>query len=403
MKKINNYLNLLIIFSIILLIFLIYYENKNYKKIKVEGLNKILKTGEIVLKAIEGSPKYFGSIKSISVIQLAEELSKYEHVENIVIYNENRDIIYSKSEFNSENLILYDKLLETDKGIIIVKKVYSSQLKGNPEIYSNFDPSYYTMVTLSKKFHNESISRAQKEMLIVFISIISVIFLLIMLRILFFKYKQVLKHFEEVRHHEEISKISTILAHEIKNPLSSIKGLTNYLYENITNEKLADYLDIILDEIDRLQKIVSDFNNFGRDITLNRTKFSINKVLLKVLKILEDDYSKKGIKIIINGNEFSINADEQKIMQVLINIILNAIKFSPENEQIIIDLQKNILIIMNKHEQIFDENKLFKPFYTTSTKGTGLGLAISKRIIELHGFSISILKSRPFTLALKFD
>jgi len=202
----------------------------------------------------------------------------------------------------------------------------------------------------------------------------------------------------------QLGRLAHMLAHEIKNPLSSIKGFSEYLYDKIKDEDLANYLDKILDEIDRLNRIVNDFLAYGRELPLDKNRFFIKQLIEKNITLLKHDIENKQLDVEIKGEDFDIYADEDKITQVLLNLLLNAIQASPEEGRIVVELYNKTVTIKNdvkKHSSV-DKEKLFTPFYTTKSKGSGLGLAISKKILDAHGYTIKVDNTDPFIVKIDF-
>jgi two-component system sensor histidine kinase HydH len=125
-------------------------------------------------------------------------------------------------------------------------------------------------------------------------------------------------------------------------------------------------------------------------------------VVDKALSLLSHDIAAKKIKISQHGENFIINADFERLLQVFVNIILNSIEGAPENTEITIKGGNNAVSITNEVDGKILDGRFFEPFYTTKAKGSGLGLAISKKIMDMHGYSISITSVSPFTVHLSF-
>lgn len=193
---------------------------------------------------------------------------------------------------------------------------------------------------------------------------------------------------------EALGTLSAGMAHEIGNPLTSIKGYAQYIDTELDREsKLKDDIKIIINEVDRLNNIVKRFLTFARPKTLKPELCNINDILKSVMKLVEKDMPVKNITITSNYSQVPDSLiDPEQMEQAIINIVLNSIQAMPESGTLevstsFIDQSGMIEVIIAdtgtgiKPE---DYDRIFEPFYTTKDKGTGLGLAISSRIIENH-------------------
>lgn len=184
------------------------------------------------------------------------------------------------------------------------------------------------------------------------------------------------------------------IAHEIRNPLTGIAAGVQYLARKLPPEVLeSDTLSFISDEINRLNRIVEDLYRIARPPELNITEIDLPEVISKSLLSLSGLILKKQIKIgqKIAHNIPKVKADSDRLQQVLVNIIKNAIEASPERGLITIEAaeeQERIRISVRDQGSGIPEQvgeRLFEPFYSTKHGGTGLGLCISKKIVEQHG------------------
>jgi two-component system sensor histidine kinase HydH len=246
---------------------------------------------------------------------------------------------------------------------------------------------------------------------ITYIELLKNIFIQILLILIFSYTLKLIKIFESSKKKLEIAEeqaklasYSKVLAHEIKNPLSSISGLVDFVKDKLDNDNLKNYLNNAKDEINRLNKIVNDFLNFGKEMQLIKKELDLTKLIEKTITFMKYEANAKKIEFELNMEHCTINADQDKIMQVLMNLILNAIESAPENSKIQILLKNNLLTIINQVTKPFDNDtdKLFNPFYSTKTVGTGLGLSISKKILDLHNFKIQIISTEPFKIQINF-
>lgn len=199
------------------------------------------------------------------------------------------------------------------------------------------------------------------------------------------KLKSLLKEYKK----ESDLKISLFkITHEIKNPLSVVKGYLSMI--NIDNkDRTTKYLNIINSEVERTINLLNDFREFSK-IEINKSYFKLNDLLDEVKNILISLIENKNIKLNFKAeNNIILNADYNRIKQVLINVIKNSIEASSNNSSIDITCykSKDLNIIIKDYGIGMDNetlNNLFIPFNTTKEKGTGLGVCLSKEIIEAH-------------------
>ena len=183
------------------------------------------------------------------------------------------------------------------------------------------------------------------------------------------------------------------VAHEIKSPLMIIGGFSYQIRNSLEDEKAVKKLDMILDEVSRLERLVASLGDFTKVYRLVTRPADINSVIQDVLKILSSIYPSEkypmGSELAPNLNE--IQCDPDKLKQVVINIITNGVEAMEEGGNIRIKTTKwpgGVEIrIRDEGIGISEEDILhiFEPFYTTRDRGSGLGLAISYKIVEAHG------------------
>lgn len=187
-----------------------------------------------------------------------------------------------------------------------------------------------------------------------------------------------------------LGEVAARVAHEIRNPLTVIGGFANRLKKKISDDKSKHYLEIISDEVKRLEEILDEILEFGKDYeTVEFENFDFNKLVREILELYGDKVLEKSIKLKteIPEKEIIVFGDRKRLKQVLINLLKNAIDATNRGK---IDIKvyetdKNACFsIKNNGKPIPEElkDKIFMPFFTTKTDGTGLGLAISKKIVE---------------------
>ena len=206
------------------------------------------------------------------------------------------------------------------------------------------------------------------------------------------------------------------LAHEIRNPLGSIKGAAQFLQPTgnaaapaHSHGDTKEFLNIIVEEVNRLNKIVSQFLDYARPYRGEQKPLEIADVLRKTLQLLQkEDVGRFDITTAFAERLPPIRADAEQLLQVFLNLSLNALQAMPDGGRLLISTGLRratrrgaaaaFLEIRFRDTGVGiepgDLKNLFIPFFTTKDKGTGLGLPISQRIIENHGGTIEV-RSQP--------
>ena len=190
--------------------------------------------------------------------------------------------------------------------------------------------------------------------------------------------------------------MATGLAHEIRNPLGSIKGAAQFLSGevNTDNQKL---LNVIIEEVDRLNGAVSRFLDYARPYSLHLKQQNIHPIIERAISIIRASNLPETIRI---ETEFfpnlpPVQIDAEQFIQVILNIALNALDAMPEGGLLHfrttrIDRDEGGAIALAIRDtgagiRRADLRNIFKPFFTTKERGVGLGLPICQRIIRQHG------------------
>lgn len=188
------------------------------------------------------------------------------------------------------------------------------------------------------------------------------------------------------------------VSHEFKTPIASIQGFAKLLLkDNLSKEDRQEYINIILEETNRLSNLSNNMiklTNFeNQEIVTNKKEYRIDEQLRKAVIMLEEKINEKNIKVTLDSKEISITEDADLIMEIWINLLNNAIKYSNENGNIEIKVEEQekfiqvdikddgIGIPKDKQDRIFE--KFYQAEKSHSYEGCGLGLAIVKRIIDL--------------------
>ena len=194
------------------------------------------------------------------------------------------------------------------------------------------------------------------------------------------------------------------VAHEIRNPLSSIKGFATYFKERYRdNPQDGETADIMVQEVERLNRVISQLLEFARPMALEKKRTSLRELIPHSLKLIEGQAREKKITIQqeLAPETPDVMIDADKIQQVLLNLYLNALGFMEEGGVLRVALStstdRQVNIVISDTGTGIDKKELaqiFDPYFTTRPSGTGLGLSIVHKIIEAHEGEINI-KSAP--------
>ncbi len=202
---------------------------------------------------------------------------------------------------------------------------------------------------------------------------------------------------------EKISAIGMIageMAHEIKNPLTAIRGLVQVFSDNMSDQKFVeDFLAIVPRQIERINNVVNRLlkleNNIqeissGKPVAEN---ISLSELVSDVLKLCYPQYENRGIRLIKEiDHPLIIKADKDGLEQVIFNLVLNAVQSMPDGGLLVVRIFDNRLEISDTGCGIKKEDleRIFDPFYTTKESGAGLGLSVTRKILADNGATISV-------------
>ncbi len=206
---------------------------------------------------------------------------------------------------------------------------------------------------------------------------------------------------ESARHLTALGSMAATLAHEIRNPLGAMKGLTQLAQETLPGDhKTQSLMTTVVREAERLEKLVTDLLSFARPREPQITTLDFRRLLNETAEVLRPKLEAAGIRLEMEAgeNELTIDSDESGLRQILMNLLLNAIDASPADGGIKViaryDEKKQTLSaeIMDSGPGLAGRSpeELFEPFMTTKAKGTGLGLAISRQIAERLGGTLEL-------------
>lgn len=207
---------------------------------------------------------------------------------------------------------------------------------------------------------------------------------------------------EQLRRAEKLStlgEMAAVLAHEIRNPLGSIRGTAEILRDDYPpgNPK-HEFIEIQIKETERLNHVVEDFLRMARQQPGERQECSLRDELETIITLVSGDARQRGVRLVLEeiSGKAVVRANGEKLRQAFLNITLNALQATPAGGRVTITTSS----YADGYEIRFSDTgsgidaaalgRIFDPFYTTKVDGTGLGLAVTKKIIESHGGQLTV-------------
>jgi two-component system sensor histidine kinase HydH len=219
---------------------------------------------------------------------------------------------------------------------------------------------------------------------------------------------------EQVRRDERLTALGNLaagVAHEIRNPLSSIKGFATYLAGKVHGAD-RDAARAMVQETDRLNRVVTELLEFARPTQMRRTDVDVNQAVERVLRLVRADAEAKGVSVVFTPDSGLPMArlDSERLSQALLNLFLNAVQAMERGGVLRVEAGMNgarlVLRVADTGCGIAPDllPDIFNPYVTTKPSGTGLGLAIVHRIVEAHDGEIAVQshvgQGTVFTLSL---
>lgn len=212
---------------------------------------------------------------------------------------------------------------------------------------------------------------------------------------------------QKVRRSEKLAAIGRLaagVAHEIRNPLSSIRGFAQFLAHVLQEKpKEREYAQIMVKEIDRINLVVTDLLILARPFEPNFATSDVSDLLRHTVRLLEPDAHSKGVTIQVNSAQSvgEVMLDANKLTQALLNLLLNAVQAVQANGKIeagaATDQSNLYMWVEDNGPGISAEHQknIFDPFFSTREKGSGLGLAILNKIVEGHSGEVRVQSPPP--------
>ncbi len=196
-----------------------------------------------------------------------------------------------------------------------------------------------------------------------------------------------------------VGRMAAGVAHELRNPLSSVKGLALLLKSRFEDDKYSEQTaDLMVEEVERLNRSISELLDYARPGIINKTDFAIDETLARAVTLVRNDAEAREIAVeeVYGCAAGRISGDQDKLTQVILNLCLNGIQAMDRGGTLEVSTsctdQLVTISIRDSGCGIPDEirERIFEPYFTTKHEGTGLGLAMSAKIIADHNGHISI-------------
>jgi two-component system sensor histidine kinase HydH len=211
--------------------------------------------------------------------------------------------------------------------------------------------------------------------------------------------KQLEKELRRSERMAALGKMAAGVAHELRNPLSSIKGLAVLLQSHLSaSGGDAATAEVLVKEVERLNRSIGELLDYAKPGQLKRESMAIAEIIRKTVSLIQVDAESYGISInlVLAADLPVVPVDPDKLNQVLLNLLLNALQAMPDGGELSVRTERDgrmmVITIRDSGVGIAPENlqRVFDPYFTTKSDGTGLGLAMSAKIVEEHGGMIKI-------------
>jgi len=212
---------------------------------------------------------------------------------------------------------------------------------------------------------------------------------------------QILDIEEQLRRADRLTalgELSAGMAHEIRNPLGSIRGTAEILQDGFDpDDKRYEFAHILVQEVDRLNGVVQDFLTFSRPEPPEEKLFQPQEVLEEIVHLVQQPARKQQVELVLEVAETPpLCGHREQLKQVFLNLMLNALQVMPDGGRLTVAVseadESTVVRFIDTGPGISEavRERIFNPFFTTRSEGTGLGLAITQRIVSAHKGTIEI-------------
>lgn len=414
-KNFASTLKKILILAVILNLFIIVMQGFSTVK-TIDGSKKgLILIGRTALSSFEGGRRAHLLLDPDSQSRFrsfVDMIGENSGVRSLYLFSQEGDILFSTKEISPPEIdpkSTPSGIVESDEGLFLyqtlppARPMMGRMMRNTPGWMSENENRHLVAGVMLDTSEYKSMVRSEIFFMggMLFLELLLIAVYIYTARIVR-SYAEQSKKLTAAEHEAELGKMSRVMAHELKNPLSSVKGLMEFSAKKAEGD-LKDISERCVDELERLDRIINDYLSYGKDITLNISETDLKKSAENTAKLLRIDAEEKNITVNIKGDGSVVPADGEKMKQVLFNLLINAIQGSPEDAEIDVIINQKYLQVKNKTaSRDFEKESIGQPFYTTKTVGTGLGLAIVKRICKLHGFDMNIDAGEIFCVQINF-
>jgi signal transduction histidine kinase len=189
-----------------------------------------------------------------------------------------------------------------------------------------------------------------------------------------------------------LQSVGAKVAHELKNPLASIKGLCQLVSRSPESERTQERLAVVASEISRMETILHEYLSFSRPLEdLRPESLDVSAIARDVLDVLAGRADQAGVALSLDGGATSVHGDSRRLKEALLNLVANAIEATPSGGTVALRLRNGgpsaVLEIRDTGRGIAPEDleRIGTPFFTTRPSGTGLGVVLAQGVIQQHG------------------
>ncbi|MBT0666467.1 HAMP domain-containing histidine kinase [Geobacter pelophilus] len=218
--------------------------------------------------------------------------------------------------------------------------------------------------------------------------------------LLFYMIRREERHQREMRRQDELARLGemgAVMAHEIRNPLAGIKGFAQMIETVASIEQACTYADKIVSQSIRMEALVNDLLAFARVDHTEKQNADLTQIIIDCVELLRPEAADHNVTIVVDAPQhITANVTEDRIVQMLLNLIKNGIQSMPDGGEVTVAMRQNrdtaVVSVRDNGTGISQERlpHIFDPFWTSKAKGTGLGLALCRKVAEEHGGTITV-------------